>query len=177
MKKMECEVDGHGDDQRFLVGMIEHSPRVCHQLGLLVANFSILEFSLVMIAAYAIGEKDSRRSLAHAICDRLRSYSDRCKLVRDLVDRSSLKQEEKVSLIEIIDNMIALNTERNKYVHGMWEGSRAGHVRLSEYGPSARPKNPVKRAINGDELADFVEIVRRLVLKTADAVGIEHHPV
>ncbi|MFC6640434.1 MULTISPECIES: hypothetical protein [Sulfitobacter] len=157
------------------IGMVDQSHDVSYQLGLIVANFAVLEFLLVILGAAALGEDDDRAQ-SQVICGRVRNFSDRCQIVKDLVQMSAHVVENRETLTSFVDEMFKLNAVRNLYVHGLWEGNMNGDAWVTPYVTTAGRKGQ-KRKVDPDELAHTVSDIRSLVGRVFRELQITTYPV
>jgi hypothetical protein len=91
------------------------SDRQLMAIGLVVAQWSIIENNLTMIAHGIYGDD----SVAKAQYDRLQNFRKRFDVVRDLVSRR-IVDPHRIALMTHLDNIGSVVQERDRIVHGLW---------------------------------------------------------
>lgn len=99
------------------LGQLERASDFLTALGLLTTQYSILELCVVRIIGLAL---NGNFEAAVVIANNNSSAATRLEIAKDLIGCSSLLEHEKTRILILLDRASAINSRRNKYIHGLW---------------------------------------------------------
>jgi hypothetical protein len=104
-------------DALLVFGALERNPDFAMHLGVLTAQYAVLEHSVVEIISLALNEN---YPAAYAIANKAWQQSARLQLARDLIASASLGPEKTATVLSLLERAEKINVRRNKYIHGLW---------------------------------------------------------
>jgi len=118
-------------------------------LGELVAYWTQVEEQMIEFLGVLLGD---RTLPTRQIFRSLPSEQARIKLLTALLEEAPINNDKGPEYDDIIRDFKALNTARNKYVHGLWCIHDSGRIFLAEATPEEHPVVAPRREITADEL-------------------------
>jgi hypothetical protein len=157
----------------FVIGGLEHSPRIASRLGLYLAQITGLEITITSIFANLTGIRD--RDVAEAIFGRIINISTRLQILSDIV---SLRPDEswpaKDDLMSLIKDAEGINSKRNEYVHGTFQVEAAtGRVWLNTWYTSTGRKRK-RFEITAESVDEDIQAVRIFLGRYIHVFRLDH---
>lgn len=142
-------------------GVLEKNQEFAMYLGLLTAQYAVLEHTVVEIISLALGKN---LSAAYVIANKAWQATARIQIAKDLIACSVLAAETKEIALTLLDRAEAVNYRRNKYIHGLW-GVREGTEQVVL--TSRVYSKTDQRDIDAQELKNEIDEIRILQTEIA----------
>ena len=160
-------MDKHSD---FRLGSFKPGNPVMEPLGRYFAEFSTVEFGLVMLFSHVLGYGDDN-DVPMAIFGRIRNIADRIEILRDVAAKSKLVGDGvSASVNELCDEFVKVNARRNCYAHAVYQSNNAGEVQLTSYVMTASRKK-VKEILTVEQIEKDIRKVQALLVLVIIRLG------
>lgn len=95
------------------------SPKHAEALGRAIASFALLETALLMLLGYILGVGQRR---ARVLYEGVAAFNAKVDIMKQLLPHAGgwIDSHEQKEILKILAEVQGINTERVKYIHGLW---------------------------------------------------------
>ena len=156
------------------VGCLEKSPEVAMWLGVFIGEFAVVDMMLVKLMSVILDEDDDMK-VSHAILAQISGFTDRANMVRKAAENSQIAPEKKRLVVGFVDDILEINSLRNKYVHGLYVTNViTGNVTLTPWATTStrRKSKPIQVTIAS--ISEDAILIRKLVTRIGSTLFPEN---